>query len=57
MAAALDWPNGSLSNKICEGSATSDEDHPRCSGLSKALLECFSTLVLQPRWLFDSAVL
>ena len=31
LAAALDWEHGSLSNKNCEGSATSDEDHPRCA--------------------------
>lgn len=28
-AVALDWRHDSLSNKNCEGSATSDEDHPR----------------------------
>jgi hypothetical protein len=28
-AAAADWRRNSLSTKNCEGSATSDEDHPR----------------------------
>ena len=31
LAAALSWQHTSLSNKNAEGSATSDEDHPRCA--------------------------
>lgn len=36
LVAALGWQHASLSHKNAEGSATSDEDHPRCD--SRALL-------------------
>ena len=40
LAAALDWQHGSLCNKNCEGSATSDEDHPRCAPPLRPPAEC-----------------
>jgi hypothetical protein len=46
LAAALDWEHGSLSNKNCEGSATSDEDHPRCSRLSYCVRTVLGVLVV-----------
>ena len=43
LAAAMSWQHASLSNKNAEGSATSDEDHPRC------VPSLLSILSLQPR--------
>lgn len=40
LAAALSWQHTSLSNKNAEGSATSDEDHPRCQLLAPLIGFC-----------------